>query len=295
MDKLKAMQTFVQIADLGSLTAAARAAETSLPTVVRTLAALEAELQVRLFTRTTRRIALTDEGRRYLEACRRVLADIAEAEHEAGAGAKDPYGRLCVTAPVLFGQLHVAPAITRFVQRHPGVKVDVRLHDAVLDLLEQGIDVGVRIGALADSSLIARRVGQVRRVVVASTAFLRRHGVPAHPRELQAAPCVRYDGAVTSWTFYDAGKALAVPVSGSLTFNHVAPAVDACVAGAGFGIFMSYQVARAVEQRQLVRVLEAFQPPPRPIHVVYPQARLLPARSRVFIDWMVRELKGFQA
>lgn len=295
MDKLKAMKTFTLIADEGSLTGAARALGTSLPAVVRSLAALEAQLGVRLFNRTTRRVALTEDGKRYLERCRHALAAIDEAERAVSGDAAAPSGQLTVTAPVLFGQLHVAPVISRFLRRHPRVHVHALLLDRVVDLLDEGIDVGIRIGQLKDSSLVARPLGSVRRVVVASPALLRRHGVPKHPRELLDANCLRFSGNALGWTLYQDGAPFKLPVRGNLRFNHVAPLLDACAAGIGFGVFMSYQVAAYVERKALRVVLAEFEPPPQPVQVVYPQARLLPARARLFIDWTLHELKGFAA
>lgn len=294
MDQLKALQTFVHIADQGSLTRAARALDLSLPAVVRSLAALEAHLRVRLFNRTTRRVALTDEGRRYLDYARQVLATLAEAERAISTDLSAPAGTLRVTAPMLFGQLHVAPAVTRFLQRHRQVQVELELADRVIDLLDENFDVGIRIGTLADSSLVARPVGAVRRVVVGSPAFWRRHGTPRQPQDLQGVDSVRMLGSAMQWTFHDGERTVNVPVHGPLRCNHVQAVVDACVAGLGCGVFMSYQVAALIEQGQLKVVLEAFEPPPRPVNLVVPQARLLPARTRVFIDWMLRELRPFK-
>ncbi len=292
MDKLKAMQAFVRIADEGSLSAAARRLDTSLPTVVRTLAALEADLGVRLFHRTTRRISLTAEGRDYLANCRQLLTGIEEAEAALHADAADPAGHLVVTAPVLFGQMYVAPAVTRFVQRHPRVRCTVRLVDRVVDLVDEGIDVAVRIGDLADSSLIAHALGSVRRMVVASPAYLRRHGLPRHPRELLGANCVRFVGSsAPGWTFREGRRSYSLPVSGNLEFNHVVPALDACAAGLGFGMFVSYQVQPYIGDGRLRAVLEEFEPEPRPIHVIYPHARLLPARTRALVDWLRTDLR----
>lgn len=297
MDKLRAIQTFVRIAEEGSLTAAARSLESSLPAVVRSLAAYEAALGVRLFNRTTRRISLTEEGKRHLESCRLVLAAVEESEAALSAEAREPAGHLTITAPVLFGQMYVAPAVTRFVGQHAGMRCSVVLLDRIVNLPEEGIDVGIRIGPLEDSSLIALPVGQIRRVVVASPAWLRRHGTPRHPRELAQANCVRVaPGGAPAWgSFHENGKSFRVNVQGNLEFNHVLPAVQACVAGAGMGMFFSYQVAPYVAARQLKVVLESFEQPARPISVVYPHARLLPMRTRVFIDWMCSELKALQA
>lgn len=291
MDTLRAMRTFVEIAEQGSLTAAARTLDSSLPAVVRTLAALEAHLGARLMNRTTRRIALTDEGRSYLESCRQVLSAVQDAEDALKEGASEPSGPITLTAPVQFGQMYVAPAVTRFALRHPRVKLRVLLHDRVVNLLEEGIDVGVRIGALDDSGLVAQPLGSIRRVVVASTALLAERGEPTHPDALRHAPCVRFTGASSfAWTFRTNGRALQVPVTGNLEFNHIAPAVDACTAGAGFGLFLCYQVRPQLERGELRVVLRDFEPPPRPVNVIYPHARLLPGRTRLLVDWLKREL-----
>jgi len=296
MDKLKAMQAFIHIAEQGSLTAAAQVMESSLPAMVRTLAGFEAELGVRLFNRTTRRISLTEEGRRHLESCRQLLAALADAEAALSADAAEPAGHLTITAPMLFGQMHVAPAVTRFVQQYEKMRCSMVLLDRVVNLLEEGIDVGIRIGEPEDSSLVAQNVGRIRRLVVASPAWLRRHGVPRHPKDLLKANCVRVTDHSPTWgPFNDQGRPLRLAVSGNLEFNQIAPAVAACAAGAGFGSFLSYQVAPFLKTKQLRTVLEDFEPPPRPINVVYPHARLLPMRTRVFIEWMKQELKEFQS
>jgi DNA-binding transcriptional LysR family regulator len=164
----------------------------------------------------------------------------------------------------------------------------------VVNLLEEGIDVGIRIDRLDDSSLVAQPVGTVRRMIVASPDYLRRNGTPKHPRDLATANCLRFAGGTGAWwTFYEGGKQFNVPVTGNLEFNHIAPTAEACAAGLGFGAFISYQVAPYLKQKKLRVVLEKFEPPPRPISIVYPHARLLPARTKVFIAWMKRELKGF--
>jgi DNA-binding transcriptional LysR family regulator len=296
MDRFKAMQTFVRIADEGSLTAAARAMGSSLPAVVRSLAAYEALLGVRLLNRTTRRISLTEEGRQHLENSRQVMALLEESEASLTAGATEPAGHLTITAPVLFGQMHVAPSVTRFVQRHGKMRCSVVLLDRVVNLLEEGIDVGIRIGALEDSSLIAQPLGEIRRVVVANPAYLRKHGVPRHPRELLARNCIRMIAGRPGWgDFQDNGRAFRLNVTGNLEFNHVLPAVQACAEGAGYGMFFSYQVAPFLALGQLKVVLQKFERPPRPISIVYPHARLLPARTRFFIDWIRNDITAFRA
>lgn len=297
MDKFRAMQTFVAIADQGSLTAAARVLDSSLPAVVRGLAAYEAQLGVRLFNRTTRRISLTEEGRQHLDSCRQLLGALEESEAALRSGAGEPAGHLTITAPVLFGQMHVAPAVTRFVRQHDKLRCSVVLLDRVVNLLEEGIDVGIRIGPLEDSSLVALPLGQIRRVVVASPAYLRRHGTPQHPKELLGANCIRMAAGPPTWGAFrgDNGKPFRLPVTGNLDFNHVLPAVQACADGAGFGMFFSYQVAPFLQDKRLKVILERFEQPPRPISVVYPHARLLPARTRVFIDWIRADITAFRA
>jgi DNA-binding transcriptional LysR family regulator len=201
---------------------------------------------------------------------------------------------LVVTAPVLFGHMYVAPALVRFMQRHVQIQCNVLLYDRTVNLLEEGIDVGIRIGALQDSSLVAQALGSVRRVVVASPGFLKCHGTPKHPRDLQDAPCVQ--GRVnlpTQWIFHEGGRTHNVTLRSRLMFNQLAPAIEACAAGMGYGSFLSYQVLPHVAQGRLALVLEDFEPPPRPVHVIYPHARLLPARTRAFIDWMKLEFEGF--
>ncbi|BEP59013.1 LysR family transcriptional regulator [Variovorax sp. V118] len=289
------MQTFVQIADQGSLTRAAEALGSSLPAVVRALAALEAHLDVRLFHRTTRRLSLTEEGRHYLPSAREVLLAADAADQALKAEAREPAGQLVITAPVLFGHMYVAPAIVRFMQRHEKVRCSVRLHDRTVNLLEEGIDVGIRISPLEDSSLVAQTLGTIRRVVVASPAFLAQHGVPRHPRDLAGAPCVRGRiDAPAQWAFRDGGKTVHVTPDNRLEFNHLAPAIEACAAGMGFGTFFSYQVLPHVAQGRLQLVLEDYEPAPRPVSVIYPNARLLPARTRAFIDWMKSEFSGLR-
>ena len=293
MDKLKALQAFVAIVERGSLTAAAEALDSSLPAVVRTLAALESQLGVRLLNRTTRRLSLTEDGRQYLERARRILADLDDADRSLGARQAEPSGTLSVTAPVLFGQYHVAPAVTRFLQRHPKMHVELVLLDRVVNLVEEGLDVGVRIGHLQDSTLVARGVGRIRHVVVASPALLRRLGTPKHPRELARLPCLRFSATEGGpWAFREAGRAFTVGVQGPLDCNLAAPMLEACAAGLGFVRCFSYQAASLLTAKHLRIVLGDYEVEPWPVSLTYPSARLLPSRTKVFIEWMVDELKS---
>ncbi len=287
MDKLKAIETFIAIADEGSLTRAAAALSTSTPTVTRMLAALESSLRVRLFTRTTRRIVLTDEGRAYLERARHVVAAVDIADAAVADRGDDVAGRVVVTAPVLFGQLVVAPIVMAFLKKNPRASAQLLLFDRMVNMVEEGVDVGVRIGALNDSTLVASMVGRVRRVVVASPAYLKKHGTPQTPRDLLQHNCFGFSASpVPWWTFQEGKRVVPVPVSGNIDFSHAAPAVDACVAGAGIGMFVSYQVGPLLFARpqRLVVLLEKFEVPPRPISVVVPGNRLLPRRTRAMLD-----------
>jgi DNA-binding transcriptional LysR family regulator len=197
-----------------------------------------------------------------------------------------------MTAPVLFGQMHVAPALTDFLRRFTGVQVELLLLDRVVNLVEEGIDLAVRIAHLADSSMIAVPVGHVRRVVCASPALLRAEDTPEHPRQLAERPCVRFRGisAGDSWTFQEAGRELSVKVAGSFTCNQAAAAAEACAEGLGFGLFLSYQIEPLVREKRLAIVLRAFEPPAIPVSLVYPEARLISTRLRALLDWMKEAL-----
>jgi DNA-binding transcriptional LysR family regulator len=295
VNKIAAMQTFVAIMDHGSLTAAADALGKALPTVVRSLSTLEENLGVRLLRRTTRRMSLTEEGHIYLERCRQILTDIEQAEQALSNQQAAPRGALRVTAPVLFGQLHVAPAVLGFLREYTEVQVELLLFDRVVNMIEEGIDVGIRIAALEDSSMIATRVGEVRRVVCASPSLLDRMGIPEHPGVLKDLPCVHFQGLASApvWNFAGGRKRISVAIDGPFTCNHAAAAVEACAAGLGFGRFLSYQVESLVAEKKLALVLQEFEPPPIPIHVVFAHARLMTPRVRVFVDWIKAALGGW--
>lgn len=292
MDKLRAMAAFVQIVEKGSLTAAADALGTSPPSTVRTLAALERSLGARLLNRTTRRMSLTEEGRAFYERARHILGDVADAEAAVSLKQATPRGRLAIGAPVMFGRLHVAPLVAEFLARHPEVKVELLLMDRVVNLLEEGLDASLRIGSLADSSLVAVEVARTRRVVCASPAFLKRCGVPRVPADLARQPCIRFMGLTPGdWEFKSGGKPLRVRVDGPIATNQVDAAIDACAQGLGFGMFLCYQVSTLQRAGRLRYVLQEYEPEPAPVSLVYPQARLVSGRLRAFIDWIVPRLR----
>ena len=286
MDKLRAMTTFVRIVETGSLTAAAERLDTSPTSVVRSLSALERALGVRLLNRTTRRMALTDEGREYFERCRRLLGEIEEAEAALLARQVKPSGRLVITAPVMFGRLHVAPLVIDFLAAFPEVRVELLLVDRIVDLIDEGIDLAIRIGTLPESSLVAIPLGSTRRIVCASPEYLASHGQPDHPDELPGHRAIRIVGKSfePEWAFQDHGQILRVPMPDILATNHIDFAIDACLEGVGCGRFFAYQVQAQIAAGRLVRLLRAYEPAPLPVNFAYPHARLLPSRVRAFID-----------
>jgi DNA-binding transcriptional LysR family regulator len=299
MDKLLAMKAFVLAAERGSLKLGAQALGRSPPTMVRILAELEQELGVVLLRRSTRRMSLTEEGTIYLERCRQILAAIRDAEcglvSEEGAAR----GQLRVTAPSLFGQLHVIPEIIAFSQLHPAIQIDVELHDRVVNLVQEGIDAAIRIGPLTDSQLVVRAVSQMHRTVVASPELLARVGCPKHPGELAKLPCVQFSGmtSATAWRFEEGApdgirREFSVTVEGRLRVNQAAGAVQACIAGLGFGRFAAYQTASAIREGKLCAILRSFECAPIPVSVVHPPVRIVPPRLRVFLDWMVQRLRA---
>jgi len=294
MDKLRSIQTFIEIAERGSLTAAADGLDTSLPTVVRRLAELEASLGVRLFNRTTRRIHLTDEGHRYLAICKETLGQLEEAEQALFDANAKPSGKLTVSMPVLFGRLHVAPLLREFMRMHPALTVEMLLLDRSIDLIEEGVDVAVRIGFLTDSTLHAVPAGMLRRVVCASPAYLERHGTPLHPSDLATHAGIRFTGrsVLSEWQFRENERSFGVRIAPSVTTNSVEAAVDACRDGVGLGAFLSYQVQAAVKAGELRPVLRDYETEPVPITMLYPHAKLLSARVRAFIDFMAPRLRA---
>jgi DNA-binding transcriptional LysR family regulator len=293
MDKVVAMTTFVRIVETGSLTAAANTLDASLPTVVRTLAALERHLGVSLLKRTTRRIHLTEDGAQYLERCRIILSALEEAEDALVSRRSEPAGKLTVTASALFGRRYVAPIVCDFVGRYPKVTADLLFLDRVVNLIEEGVDVGVRIAHLRDSSMMAIPVGRTRRVVCASEQYLRRHGIPKTPSDLRKHTCVRHMGLTprSEWQFQDGSRQVSVPIGSAMTCNDIDSAVNACVDGLGLGMFLSYMVAPNRKNGQVKYVLENFETEPTPVQVVYSQSKLLPTKVRSFIDECVVKLR----
>jgi DNA-binding transcriptional LysR family regulator len=289
MDRIDAMQAFVAVADLRGFAPAARKLKLSPSAVTRLVAALEQRLGARLLQRTTRSLALTDVGTRYLERARRILADVEEAERAAEGERTRPSGRLVVSAPVGFGRLHVSPIMSAYLRRHREVTGELRLEDRIVSLVEDGIDLAVRIGHLADSSLVARQVGEMRRIVVASPAYLKRHGEPKSPEAIAAHDTIQFGASALSaqWRFVKDEREIRIDVAPRLVTNSADAAIHYATEGGGLTRVLAYQAADAVKRGRLKIVLGAFQQPALPIHIVYPTSRLLSAKVRTFIDLVV--------
>jgi DNA-binding transcriptional LysR family regulator len=286
MDRFVAMKAFVTVAELRGFAAAARRLRISPPVITRLVAALEEQLSIRLLQRTTRSVALTDAGARYLERARRILADLDEAERTARAERTEPTGRLAVTAPEVFGRREVAPLMCDFLARHPAATGELLLADRIVNLVDEGVDVAVRIGVLRDSSLRARAVGATRRVVVASPSYLARRRRPRAPADLAAHTLVHFSAlaAQPEWRFHRRGRELRVPIAPRLVTNSAEAAIGHAERGGGLAMVLAYQVRDLVKAGRLEVVLARYEPPPLPIQLVYPGARLPAANLRAFID-----------
>jgi DNA-binding transcriptional LysR family regulator len=295
MDRLDAMSVLVAVVETGSLSAASRKLGAPLPTVSRKVSDLEAHLGARLLIRSTRKLTLTEAGAAYVAACKRILEQVAEAERAASGEYSSPRGDLVVTAPIVFGRLHVLPAVNDFVANYPEIDVRLSLADRNVHLIDDHIDLAVRIGALEDSSLVATRVGSVRRVVCASPAYLASVGTPKAPEDLSALACVNFDGftSPTGWTFRsaDSPSERAVPIHSRLSVNTAEAAIDAAVAGIGMTRVLSYQAAQAVAVGKLKIVLAAYEPEPLPINLVHVGQSPLPLKTRAFIDFVAPRIR----
>jgi len=294
MDRLEAMAVFAAIVEGGSLSAAGRRLNIPLATVSRKLADLEAHLKTRLITRSTRKLAVTDAGREYLAACRQILDQVEEAERAASGAYANVRGQLVIAAPIVFGRLHVVPVAAEFLELHPAVDIQLRLGDRNVNLIEEHVDLALRIGALPDSSLVATQVGATGRVVCASPTYLTRFGTPQSLGELAAHRCISFDGldAAGVWVFADrAGKKRQVPVHSRMTVTTADAAIAACVLGLGLTRVLSYQVADALRAGRLVRVLAHEEPPATPASLIYPGQGRLPMKTRALIDFAAARIR----
>lgn len=294
MDRLHQMRIFVAVADEGGFSAAARRLDQSAPAVTRAIAGLEEHLGVKLFDRTTRYVRVTDAGDRFLEDARRILSEVEAAEEAAAGINAKPKGLLTVTAPLMFGKQYVLPCIVAYLRRHPDVQVDAMFLDRTVNLLDEGVDVGIRIGELPDSSMRALRAGSIRHVVVAAPAYLAERGTPTSPHDLALHSLVASSAGNFGprWPFQFEDGEHAVTVRPRLRVTSNDAAVEAVRQGFGITRLLSYQVADELAAGALVVLLEDFELPARPVHVIHRSGSKSPAKVRAFIDLMAEQLRA---
>lgn len=294
MDRLESMSILVAAAEAGSLSAAARRLAIPLSTVSRKVSELETRLNARLLVRSSRKLTLTDAGRAYVEACKRILEDVNESERAASGEYSAPKGELVVTAPIVFGRLHMLPVAMDFLKTYPDVHIRCVLTDGVVNLLEEHVDVAIRIGDLPDSSLIASRVGSIRRVVCGSPDYFSARGTPQRIDDLSAHDCITFEGfsSPDAWVFTTGKSTTSVAVRSRLVVNTAEAAIDAAIAGLGITRVLSYQAAASVKSGLLTLVLEQLEPATAPVSLVYAGQRLLPLKLRAFLDFAAPRLKA---
>jgi DNA-binding transcriptional LysR family regulator len=294
MHRLESMTVLLAVVDAGSLSAAGRKLGMPLATVSRKVSDLEAALKSRLLIRSTRQLTLTEAGRGYVAACRRILEDVNEAERAAAGEYSAPRGELIVTAPVVFGRLHVLPVLAQFLQEYPEVNVRLALGDRIVNILEDPVDLALRIGALPDSGLIATTLGSLRRVVCASPAYLAKKGMPKRVQDLAAHDCVSFDlfAAGDTWHFQVDGADTAVRIRPRLTVSTAEAAIDAAIYGLGVTCVLSYQVESALRAAGLRLILESFEPAPLPVSFLYASQGRLPLKLRALLDFATPRLRA---
>jgi DNA-binding transcriptional LysR family regulator len=293
MDRADSLAMFAEVAEHGSFAEAARRLGRSPAAVTRGIADLETRLNVRLFNRTTRAVSLTEAGQRLFAGAKRVLADLDEIERAAAGAGTAPRGELRVTAPILFGRLHVAPLVREFLERFPDVSVTLALIDRPVDLVEEGLDVALRIGALAESSAIATRVGAMPRVVVASPDYLAQHGTPQVPADVAGHAVVVFAGMFGErWTFREGAGETSIAIKPRLTVNTAEARARRVDGGFGLTRVLGYQAADDIGRSTLVRLLKAHELDALPIHLLYPGGRYPPPKLRAFLDFVTPRLRG---
>jgi DNA-binding transcriptional LysR family regulator len=291
MDRLDSMSILVTVAEAGSLTAAARLLDTPLTTVSRKISDLEGHLKTQLLTRSSRRISLTDAGRSYVAACKRILEDVGEAERIVAGEYTAPKGELSVTAPIVFGRLHLVPVLADFLRAYPDIDVRLTLSNRQVNLTEEGIDAALRVGDLPDSALIATRVGTIRRVFAASPGYLKARGVPQNPADLVGHDCIGVQGFTGSgfWSVADGGE---IPVRYRLIVNSTDAACEAAKEGMGIVSVFSHHVASNFQDGTLVSVLPDFRRETLPLSLVRGAGEYLPLKLRAFLDFVTPRLKA---
>lgn len=294
MDRFHLINVFVSVVDTNGFAGAARKLNMSPPAVTRAINELESHLGLRLLTRTTRTVRVTDAGERYAQDCRRILAEMLEADESVSGMHSAPRGRVTITAPVLFGGMHVVPVVTEYLGRYPDVSAACLFLDRVVNLLDEGVDVAVRIGELPDSTMQAIRVGQVRRLVCASPGYLAQFGTPRTPEDLQNHCTISASGVTPTpeWRMLLNGEIRGIKLQPRLTTTTNDSAAAAAVAGLGLTRLLSYQVADHVREGRLHTVLTEFEAPPLPVHVVHREGRNASQRVRAFLDLAIERLRA---
>jgi DNA-binding transcriptional LysR family regulator len=293
MDLLGPMRTFVRVVEAGSFTAVAAEQNTTQPTISRQVAALEDHLGARLLTRTTRALTLTDDGRAFYEHALRALEAIGEAENAVGRRQAKPSGSLRLAVPVVLGRRHIVPRLARFLARYPEVAIDLAMSDGFVDLVEQGIDLAIRVGEITDQSLVARKIGMVRRVTVASPAYLNAKGTPRTPDDLKRHDCIVYTRLTTGsrWHFESRDGPLSVTVSGRYRVDNSEAVREGVLAGLGIAVIPAFAFSDEIKRGTVKVLLKAYEPKLLPLNAVYPSRRYVPLRVRAMIDFLSHELE----
>ncbi len=293
MDRLEAMKILLAAVDTGSLSAASRQLQIPLATVSRRVSELEEHLRIRLLLRGTRKLTLTDAGLEYVASCRRILEDLVEAERTASGEYRAPQGELVISAPLVIGRHHVVPVLVEFLKAYPEIRARIQLTDRVTNLLEEHVDVAVRLGELPDSDIIATRIALISRVLCASPTYLASRGIPKEPNDLVSHDCITYEGysAADRWEFHFERASQVIQVTSRLMVNLAEAAVIAAIADAGIARVLSDQVADPLKSGVLVRLLEAFEPTPMPASLVYPRQRHVTLKLRAFLDFATPRLR----
>jgi DNA-binding transcriptional LysR family regulator len=293
MDRLHEIEVFIAVSEVGSFAKAGLRLRLSPPAVTRAISALESRLGAKVFNRTTRSLLITEVGQRFLENARRVLGDLDAAERDAVGETTVAKGNLTVTTSVPFGRSILAPVVCAFLAKYPLINISLLLLDRVTNLVEEGIDAAIRIGPLPDSSMVAKRLGSVRRVLVASPEYLARRGTPAVPADLRLHSMIAFTGLMPNreWRFLDGRSGKAVSFVPRFEINDAVAAVAAAEAGDGITITLSYMVAEQIRMGKLITVLDAWTPAAAPVHLVFPQNRMMAPKLRAFVDFATPRLK----
>ena len=294
MDRLESISAFVAVVDAGGFSAAARALRIPLATVSRRVSELESHLGVQLLTRTTRSIALTETGQRYFETVRRLMDELGDAERLASGEYSTPRGELCIAAPVGLGQLYLAPIITEFLKAYPDVDIALQLGDQVVNLADEGIDIALRVGDLPDSSLMAMRLGEIKRVICASPVYLKSSQVVLQPDDLRNHACITFTAleSTREWSFVTGKKVKRIPIRSRLASSSADAAANAAAAGLGITRLFCYQALPSIKAKKLTLMLREHEPPPTPVNFVYRTGRLMPQKLKAFIDFAAPRMKS---